>query len=130
MTDKLIHKFWKEGKYLDFWSIPHIIVGFLLGFIFFDLLNFSMIISLAVVAILKIGWEIWEEKFLIKEVFSNKVFDVLCGIVGFLILYYLEVQNEVNTKIFVGVILLWIILSIWGLKSMQKLSSNKKRLVK
>lgn len=122
------HLIWTEGKYIDFWSIPHILIGFVIGVLLIDLLKLSFLISLFAVTIIKIGWEIWEDKYLIKEQFTNKIFDVICGIIGFLIFYFLNDPNALNLGMLIITSSSWLILASWGYVSMHKLSSNQKKL--
>jgi hypothetical protein len=62
-----------EGKYLDWWSVPHIVGGALLGL--FD-------IGLVWVLLLTIWWECVESVSRSFEYFTNRVTDIVIAVVG------------------------------------------------
>jgi NADH:ubiquinone oxidoreductase subunit 5 (subunit L)/multisubunit Na+/H+ antiporter MnhA subunit len=85
----------KDNHYLDFWSIVHFFTGFLLGVIFKSLKIYFKI-SLLISFILLTFWEIVEpsgyEKLLktkFKEKLGNQITDVIFGIIGFLLYWFL-----------------------------------------
>ena len=73
-------KIWKEGKYVDWWSVIHFLNGiFFSGIIFILKLHFS--IGIIIFLALFVGWEVIEP----GEVLSNKITDVIIGMAGFLL---------------------------------------------
>jgi hypothetical protein len=62
-----------EGKYLDLWSIPHVIAGALFG-----LLD----IGLVPVFVVAVAWECVEAVSQVFEHFTNRVTDVVIALVG------------------------------------------------
>jgi hypothetical protein len=63
----------REGKFLDWWSISHIIGGALLG---------SFDIGLVWVALLVIWWECVESVSLVFEYVTNRVTDIVIALLG------------------------------------------------
>lgn len=108
---------WKEGRYIDFWSIPHIIIGALLVWIF-EFVGFGFYFNLGLSFVLILGWEFFELYALdVHEHFPNKFMDVITGIFGFFIMYYFiqekGLMSLLNIEIFLG--LIYLVLCGWGL---------------
>ena len=120
MREKWYIRIWTEGKYLDFWSMIHLVDGMLLGGVALLVgLDFwwGFLVSFFVFFI----WELVEP----PEYFWNKILDVVVSSLGFLIFY-----------IFFGVIDVWfylviflaISLNFWGwiiTKNYSKFFKNK-----
>jgi hypothetical protein len=68
----------REGRYVDYWSIPHFLVGvfgFLLG------------VALPVVAAIAVAWELIELAARVREYPANRVTDVVLAVAGWLAAY-------------------------------------------
>ncbi len=117
MANKINWKYniWKKGKYIDLWSLNHFVGGVLIARIlfFFDL---SFWPALSITFVVKMVWEIYELIRNIKESIENKVMDVIIGIFGFLIMYYLYIQVIFfsSTLFFVVIFVVWLFLNFWG----------------
>jgi len=110
--------FWQEREYVDFWNIPHLLFGAMFFCICF-LFNLRFVFSLILLIILKMAWEIYEQKNFIRETPANSVLDVITGIIGFLLSYF--IINNMNFKIyFICIVLSYIILVTWGLLNLDK----------
>jgi hypothetical protein len=108
---------WQEGKYLDFWSIPHIIIGALLVWIFW-FIGLNIYWNFIGSFFLILGWEFFELYVLdVHEHFPNKVFDVLTGVIGFFIMYYfIQKQGLMNLLGWqVSLSVIYFSLCSWGL---------------
>ena len=107
---------WKEGKYLDFWNVNHILAGCLLAFVSI-FLNISFIISLIISFAIMLFWEIYEYHRVIKETLPNQILDIITGFIGFFIVYY--ISSLINSMIFIYlfsiILILWFCLTLWGL---------------
>src|SRR6056297_1660349 len=106
---------WNEGKYLDFWSINHIISGFLLGEILYFLkINFWL--SLAISITIMIAWEVYEIFKNIHETCWNRLSDLIVGMIGFLTMYHLFLLDNFNHHkiVFILCIIVWLFLELWG----------------
>ncbi|MEK7144946.1 MAG: hypothetical protein AAB794_03800 [Patescibacteria group bacterium] len=82
MTGKPKRDWWKQGKALDLWSIPHFLFGILMGMLP-PLIGISLLTALSLTLILALLWELYEKLVEIKETFLNSVFDVILPIVAF-----------------------------------------------
>lgn len=116
----LIYRVWTEGKYIDLWNIPHFLMSLLLGFTFIYF-NLTLSASVILIIILKTFWEIYEHIYVTKEAISNKIFDVITGVLAILFLYYANQFYPINLAGFFTVFVLAIFLGAWGLYSMKKL---------
>ncbi|MFA7252683.1 MAG: hypothetical protein WC027_02395 [Candidatus Paceibacterota bacterium] len=116
-----MHSIWKEGKYLDLWSLPHFLVGIILGHIF---IYFGLDLAIALVAtlIIKIAWEIYEHKYVTIEAVPNKILDVVVGIIGLIVIYIYNDYSLINLTSFSVILIINIIFSSWGLLSMKKMN--------
>jgi len=115
-------KLWSEKKYIDTWSIPHLLAGVVLVGIF-SWLGLSFWPNLILSLILITGWEFFELYILgIHEHFSNKVMDVILGIIGFFIMYALilkyNIYHMINELLFITIIFLF--LNAWGFLAYKK----------
>ena len=72
----------KEGKYVDLWSALHVLSGVMLGFLprYF---GFGMVATFLIVFLLLIIYEMFEVIVKIEEFPTNRVTDVLFGMLGF-----------------------------------------------
>lgn len=126
-----INKYWKEGRYLDLWSINHVLSGVVLGAILFGLgapFNWSLLVALA----LFVGWEVAEISLGIKEHMPNMITDVICDLFGFLLIaYWFFVKGStLSFTATLAWILLFIIFNIWGFIAYEarKIDSIQERL--
>ena len=108
---------WQEGKYVDFWSIPHIIIGALLAWLFcFFGLNFY--INFMISFLIMFGWEFFELYVLhAEEYFPNKVMDVVTGLIGFFVMYYfIEKHGLISLRVWeISLGIIYFSLCSWGL---------------
>ncbi len=118
-----INKYWKEGKYIDLWSVNHLLSGVVLAAILYHFhIEFStaLIISLA----LFVGWEILEKLIGINEHFSNICMDVICDTAGFLMTsyFYLVLSRPFTITTSIIFALLFTTFNIWGYSAYEKRS--------
>lgn len=74
---------WREGEYLDLWSVPHFLSGALLA-CFIYLLHLEFIYALVLATILLIAYEIFEYVIDIYESVWNRRLDVVVGLASFI----------------------------------------------
>jgi len=78
---------YKEGKYIDLWSVPHVLSGVILAIIF-NHLGMSFWLNFILSIIIMTWWEFFEEHVLnAREFLTNKIMDVVTGVIGFIIVY-------------------------------------------
>jgi len=117
---------WKEGKYVDLWTIPHVIFGGISMFIF-SYLGLNLLLNFLISVFIMVFWEFFELYFLgVKEHLPNKVMDVVTGIIGFGIMYYLARTYELSSLwiYFWIMLVVWLALNLFGLYASRK--RNKK----
>lgn len=73
---------WKRGRALDLWSIPHFLFGVLMAFVP-PLTDLSLPTALSLTLILALVWEMYEKLVDIKETVLNSLFDIILPIVAF-----------------------------------------------
>lgn len=74
---------WREGEYLDLWSVPHFLSGALLA-CFIYLLHINFFYSIILATILLTAYEIFEIKIGIWETDWNRRLDVIVGLTSFI----------------------------------------------
>ena len=115
-------KLWAEGRYIDLWTIPHILAGVLLGGYLYWL-GVSFEINLAVTTILVISWEFFELHFLgVHEYFTNSLMDIIVALIGFAFMYFLIIKYSLETVIphLLALTAVYIFLNAWGFLAYQK----------
>lgn len=106
---------WRHGRYVDLWSLVHILSGALLAGIFFYLgLNLFWSATFALIVLL--GWEFFEAVIGIGETVGNVVMDIILGMAGYLGLAYLHYYGGLlfDWRNYLILLLLTLILSAWG----------------
>jgi hypothetical protein len=114
------YRIWSEGKYIDLWNIPHFLISMIISFIFV-FFNFNLSMALLGIVILKTIWEIYEHIYVTKEAYTNKLCDVLTGVLAVLFTYKILPTNLINIPVVITLIIISVILGSWGLYSMKRL---------
>lgn len=78
---------WREGKWLDMWSVVHVLSGISLGYVIY-LLKFDSVAALVIATLLLIAYELWEAMVKIEETRTNRVMDVVVGLASFVPAYF------------------------------------------
>jgi|SRR3989338_10420591 len=104
-------KVWKERNYFDLWHINHLLAGILLAglVIFFD---FGFLIGIISSLIIMVSWEIFEILKKVKESNFNRAMDIILGVVGFFILYF--IQDRYILSFFTISFIVWTFMELWG----------------
>lgn len=110
-----INQYWKEGRYIDLWSLNHVLSGVVLASILFGF-GVSFVTSVVIAFVLFVGWEVAEVALGIKEHTPNMVMDVVCDFAGFFGIAYrvFILDNEVSLFATLGWIALFMVFNIWG----------------
>lgn len=74
---------WREGKWLDFWSVVHLLSGISVAF-GLSLFGFGLWPAFIIATLLFIAYEMWEAIEKIEETPQNRFMDVVVGQVSFL----------------------------------------------
>lgn len=80
-TEAFFSPTWAHGKYLDYWSFVHFLTGTILG-IGISLVSEEKLLSLLIVFIMLIIYEILEAKTQVSENLSNIILDIVVGSIG------------------------------------------------
>lgn len=73
---------WREGEYLDLWSVPHFLSGIALG-LASHLVAFDTIPTLIIAFLLFVAYEMFEALVKIEETPMNRTLDVVVGMLSF-----------------------------------------------
>jgi hypothetical protein len=92
----------KEGKYVDLWSALHVLSGAMLGF-FPRYFGFGMMATFFIVFLLLVMYEMFEVIVKIEEFPTNRVTDVVFGMVGFTPVYLFDQTLPGSTSMILAV---------------------------
>jgi hypothetical protein len=120
---------WREGQWLDLWSVVHLLSGVSMGFIFTEL-PFERVSALTIGFLLLVGYELWEAVVDIEEAPTNRVMDVVVGMVSFVPTYLLAPGLESSNAILTFGLLFTanIVLAVFGWVASRKAAVFEARL--
>lgn len=113
---------WREGKWLDLWSVVHILSGISMAFILFQF-HFGAPASIVLAFLLLVSYEMWEAMVKIEETPTNRFMDVVVGMVSFLPVFFLFVPQlslQQSIVIFGFVFISNVLMSVFGWHASQK----------
>jgi hypothetical protein len=117
---------WKEGKYIDLWTIPHVLSGVVFAG-FLDYFGFNFLGNFLIYSFFNIGWEFFElYAFNVHEHIPNKIMDVVTGWIGFFVMYLLIIKIDIALIIpyLYALTALFIILNALGFYAYLKRKKN------
>ena len=79
---------WREGKWLDLWSVVHFLSGMSVGFGFY-FVGFPAPVAVVIAFLSFTAYEIWEARVGIEETPTNRFMDVVVGMVSFLPIFFI-----------------------------------------
>ena len=79
---------WREGKWIDLWSVVHLLSGASAGFSI-AWLGFGFAASAVIAFLLFVAYELWEAMVKIHETPQNRSMDVVVGMVSFVPAFFL-----------------------------------------
>ncbi len=99
---------WREGKWIDLWSVVHFLSGISLG-LGMSFFRFGTAGTVVIVFLLLVAYEMWEALVKIEETPQNRFMDVVVGMASFLPTYLLIAPHLMLGEIDVafGLILIW-----------------------
>jgi len=121
---------WREGEWLDLWSVVHFLSGVSLSFGIY-LFNFGTTASILIIFLLLVSYEMWEAMVRIEETPANRFMDVVVGMISFLLFFFFIIPNlSRDLFIFVSmpILAINITMSVFGWLASQKASSLKKNI--
>ncbi len=120
---------WREGKWLDLWSVVHFLSGMSIGFAFY-LVELGAVASVIIVFLGLTAYEMWEKIVGIEEAATNRVMDVVVGMVSFLpVFLYFAPALSFTSFILVSILTFTanIVGSVFGWIASQKAAELQKR---
>ncbi|MEK7604243.1 MAG: hypothetical protein AAB442_00340 [Patescibacteria group bacterium] len=121
---------WREGKWLDLWSVVHFLTGASIG-LFAPFFSLGTPATVVIVFLLLTGYEMWEKIVAIEEAPTNRVMDVVVGMASFLPTYLLLIPRLSDTSFILVsgfVITANIVMSVFGWVASQKAAALEQRL--
>jgi hypothetical protein len=113
---------WREGKWLDLWSVVHVLSGISLAFVIY-LLRFDALAALVIATLLLVAYELWEAMVKIEEARTNRVMDVVVGLVSFVPAFFWlapALTHEQVYAVFALVFVVNIVMSTFGWMASRK----------
>lgn len=106
---------WKHGKYIDLWTVVHILSGALLAGIFYYL-GLDLFWSATYTLVVLLGWEFFEALVGIGETVGNVVMDIIFGMAGYLALAHLHYFEHwgFDWRAYLSLLFVTLFLSLWG----------------
>jgi hypothetical protein len=105
---------WKHGKYVDTWSVVHVLSGFLLAGIFYST-SYTLVQAFVSAFIALVAWEVFEWVLKIIEPSMNVLVDLVVGMLGFLCGAYLYYVVQIPFAVsFYGAAAITLGLAAWG----------------
>jgi len=106
---------WREGDYLDLWSVPHFLSGMAVAFTLF-FTGFATNAAFIIAGLLLIAYEMFEVIAKIEETRWNRVLDVVVGMTSFTPTFLLlpQVSRTYAITAFIVVVILDTVLSYFG----------------
>jgi len=121
---------WREGKWLDLWSVVHILSGISIGLgLYF--LHLGALASVALTFVSLVAYELWEAMVKIEEAPTNRTMDVVVGMVGFIPAFFLIAPALPTTELvytFCGIFALNTGLAAIGWHASQKAAKLEERM--
>lgn len=120
---------WREGKYLDLWSVPHFLSGIAVAFALF-FLGFAANAAFVIAFLLLVAYEMFEVIAKIEETRWNRVLDVVVGMASFTPTFLLlpNFPRSSAVGIFIVVVAADSILSFFGWRASAKAAALEKSL--
>lgn len=119
---------WREGKWLDLWSVVHLLSGISVGFCLY-FLHFGALASVVLTLLLLVSYEMWETIVRIEETPANRFMDVVVGMVSFLPAFFLVAPLLSSAMLILAfglVLTANIVMSVFGWLASQKAAALEK----
>jgi hypothetical protein len=110
MNNRIFLFSWSHGKYLDYWSLIHLLTGLILG-IGALFVSEERFLSLVLIFILLIIYEILETKTQVSENIENIALDIIVGSTGGAVALFL-LPLTMSTNNILGILALAVILDM------------------
>lgn len=119
---------WREGEWLDLWSVVHFLSGMSTGFAIY-VLHFDPVPATIIAFLLFTAYEMWEALAHIVETPANRFMDVAVGMISFLPTFFL-LAPRLTERTFLptagAILVVNIALSAVGWRASQKAATLEK----
>ena len=112
---------WREGKWLDLWSVAHFLSGVTMGF-FPKYLGLEAFPAYAIALLLLVLYEMFEALAKIEETRTNRVMDVVVGMISFALVQYIHpfISEPAGVYLALAFLILTSVFSFMGWQASQK----------
>lgn len=119
---------WREGKWLDLWSVVHLLSGISVAFSI-SWFGFGYLPSAVIAFLLFVAYELWEAMVKIEETPQNRFMDVVVGMASFIPAFFWlqELPGQYFLPVFGSVLAVNIVLATVGWFASQKAEEFEKR---
>jgi len=106
---------WKHGRYVDTWSVVHLLSGMLLGSGLYKL-GYGLVWAGLFALFAMLLWELFEWVVKISESLPNIALDIVIGLLGFLLAFCLHAYGGVPFDLasFTALASVTALLALWG----------------
>lgn len=121
---------WREGTWIDLWSVVHVLSGTLVGFGFY-FLHFTIVVSCVLALCSFVAYEIWESIEKIEELLTNRFTDIVFGMTGYLLITFVLAPRLSRVSVigaFAFLFIVDVVMSTFGWRASQKAAVLEKRL--
>jgi len=121
---------WREGKWLDLWSVVHVLSGLLVGF-FSYFVGIDALLGIVLAIVVFTVYELFEVYVEIEEAPTNRFMDVVIGMVGYIPAFFLIAPLLTEKNLILTFLVLLTFngaLSVAGWRASQKAYILEKRL--
>ncbi len=120
---------WREGKWLDLWSLVHLLSGMSVGFGMI-LLDFDSAASMVIGLLVFVLYEMWEAMVKIQETPQNRFMDVVIGMASFTptFFFFQGLSMSSFTLLFGLVLTTNVVLAAFGWLASRKAAEFEQRL--
>ena len=122
---------WRDGKWIDLWSVVHFLSGISIGLGFY-FLHVETFASVALALVSLIAYEMWERLMRMEETFANGCMDVVIGMLSFLVAFFILAPLVSGTVLLYGfgfVLFVDVAMSVFGWRASQKAAALQKRIL-
>lgn len=115
---------WKEGKWLDLWSVVHFLSGICVAFTL-ALFHFGLNATIVIALLLLIAYEMFEVIARIEETVTNRIMDVVVGMISFIPFFAFVIPKLSRIEFyafFIPIFALDVGMSVVGWRESQKAS--------
>ena len=121
---------WREGKWLDLWSVVHLLTGVSVGLgLYF--VRFGAFASIVLALLSFVSYEMWEAMVHIEETPTNRFMDVVVGMISFLPTFFFlapVLSIAPFVLVFVLVFAANVVTSVLGWRASQKAAALEARM--